>query len=181
MTRPGPLPVPAADRPGRNAARGHVSAADDRSPVDRRNRDYLLVQPYWAGRHGRECSTWPRPRADLGILAREQATSPRWQTLVFYNSGQVSRRLMPLWWAFLGVAGPGGRRDLCRGAVRSAALRGGPVGRRLLAPVTGRPEVDLGSRTTSPSSLARRLGQAELRLGGNPPGTAPSGVAFCAA
>jgi len=34
---------------------------------------------------------------------------------------------------FRGAARPGGRRDLCRGAVRSAALRGGPVGRRTQA------------------------------------------------
>jgi len=38
---------------------------------------------------------------------------------------------------FWGAAGPGGRRDLCRGAARSAALRGGPAGRRSQVPVTG--------------------------------------------
>ena len=104
----------------------------------------------WGRRHGKQPSTWPRPRADLGILARRQVASPRWQPVVFYNSGQVSRRLMPPVVAFRGVAGPGGRRDLCRGAVRSAALRGGPVGRRLPTP-GGATWVDLGSRTTSPS------------------------------
>jgi hypothetical protein len=40
--------------------------------------------------------------------------------------GQVSWCLV----VFRSAAGPGGRRDLCRGAVRSAALRGGPAGRR---------------------------------------------------
>jgi hypothetical protein len=63
-----------------------------------------------------------------------------------------------------GAAGPGGRRDLCRGAVRSAAFGAG-LSAAVSLPADGRPGVDLGSRTSSPSLQAEptRLGRITIR------------------
>jgi hypothetical protein len=46
---PEAVPVPAAHCRVRHAASGHVSAADHRTPVDRRNRSYLLGQSRGGG------------------------------------------------------------------------------------------------------------------------------------
>ena len=47
-------------------------------------------------------------------------------------------------WASWASRGQAAGRDLCRGAVRSAALRGGPVGRRTPTARTGRPQAGPG-------------------------------------
>jgi hypothetical protein len=79
-------------------------------------------------------------------------------------------------WASQGQAAG---RDLCRGAARSAALRGGPAGRRSQMPRRGRPRVTAGrgrprphpirvSSAAWPERVARtgprhQIGQAERR------------------
>jgi hypothetical protein len=66
----------------------------------------------------------------------------RREPCVFYTFRQVPRRLMPVCGRSGTSRGQAAGRDLCRGAVRSAALRGGPAGRRWRT-ADGRPGVDL--------------------------------------
>ena len=73
MHSPGPVGDPAIHCGARNTARRDVGAADHRTPIDRRNRDYLLAAPHPLTR--REPTSVPAlAEADLGILAASSAS-----------------------------------------------------------------------------------------------------------
>ena len=65
---------------------------------------------------------------------------------------QVPRCLMPVWRAFRGAAGPGGRADLCRDAARSAAPQGWARRPPRLEFIVRSSPGRLRSRTTPPAT-----------------------------
>jgi hypothetical protein len=131
VPRPGPVPVPAAGRHRRDAAPLHVSAADHRAPVDRRNRNYLPGQPCASRRLGKRLPTRGRPQADPGILAPPAGASPGDGCPMSSTIPASPSAFYACLWRVSGTSrGQAAGRDLCRGTVRGAALRGGPAGRR---------------------------------------------------
>ena len=100
----------------------------------------------WLRRTRRRGQSRPAPTRPSrpGHPSRPVTASPR--------SGETAPSRIPgksrgveclLRWASWDAAGQAADRGLCRGAARSAALRGGPVGRRA-RPATGRTQVALG-------------------------------------